>query len=142
MKALTISDFAKDFDKTPRKNYRKIAVHFLRLLSIAIVREAFVCYLPYGLGSIFVTRKKQKTTAIDLNAYSKHKVIVPFRNLHTSGYVYRFKWSRKESSLNGKYYYKFSAVKDDVKRELGKRGLAEWIKYCDNNHIKYTTLEG
>lgn len=105
------------------------------------MREAYFCYLPYGLGAIYIVKKKQKTTSIDLNAYSKHKVLTPFRNLHTHGYVYRFKWAKSLTNLISKRYYKFSAVKDDVKRELGKRGLAQWIRECDEKSIKYTTLE-
>lgn len=133
MKKITVKDFAKEYPLKERKIYEKVCKDFLKELSSIIIKEALVCSLPYGIGPIYITRFKPKRPSIDFNLYKTTGIKSTHKNLHTGGYAYKFKWSKIESSVCNRRYYSFTPIRDELKREIGSRGLAEWINQL---HLK------
>lgn len=139
-KTLTVSDFARRYDKTDTKTYISVAKSFLKKLSIELIRSTFYCRLPYGLGNIFIKMYKNKKPGIDFGLFKKTGLIKRYSNFHTFGNTFFFKWE-KTNKFENDYLYSFNPVPDKTKREIGSRGLSQWIKECEEKNIEYITYE-
>lgn len=142
----TILDFSKNYVKETKYKavskpmYLAICRLFLKKLSLAIIREPFICQLPYALGTIYVAMKKTSSRMVDFKTFNETGVVQPYRNFHTFGNSFSFRWSKKNAVFKNKNLYYFKPIRDELKREVGSRGLAQWIKDCARNNKDYKTV--
>lgn len=114
-----------------------------------IVFEGNIFYLPFNLGSVYITKRKPKvefdedfniiktTAALDFKGMrdlwesdpeaKAAKTKVYHQNDHSDNYKYSFTWSRKRSSLPGRGVYRFIPTRS-AKRALAKKIKTEGIQ--------------
>ena len=139
---VTISTFAKQYNKETKFEYKsfvKICKLFLYKLSKEIIEKGLKVKLPYSLGEIYVRRLRTRSKSIDFGVFNKTGKVVKYSNLHTNGFIYWI-YLKKGSHLNSRLY-KFSAISDKTKKEIGKRGLARYIKNCDEENIPFIAYD-
>lgn len=145
-KTKTVVDFAKNYAKEtkyntlPQKTYIAICKLFLKKLSLAIIRDPYICQLPYALGTIYIAMKKTSKRPVDFKVFNETGIVQPYRNFHTFGNSFSFKWSKKTAIFKNKNLYYFKPIRDELNREVGSRGLAQWIKDCARNNKDYKTV--
>lgn len=113
-----------------------------------IVFEGKIFYLPFNLGSVYITKRKPKvefdedfnivktSAALDFKAMRElwesdpeareAKIKVYHQNDHSDNYKYSFTWSRKRSSLPGIGVYRFIPTRS-ARRALAKKIKTEGI---------------
>lgn len=140
MKTITVKDFAKRYDSCDRKIYVDVCKLFLHKLSSAIIREPYICQLPYALGTIYVAMKETSKRNLDFGIFNKTGIVTPYRNFHTFNKSFKFVWSKKNAMFKNKNIYYFKPIRDELDRKIGSRGLAQWIQDCARNNKDYKTV--
>jgi hypothetical protein len=140
---LTIKDFyteyryrhdVRDERYVDKKNYILILRTFFKLLSKAIIEEAYEYKIPHGLGFLKVVKFKAKNRAVDWkksNEYKEKYGIYKFIyhvNNHSEGFAARFYWDKKDAIIRNKSLYTFHTTRANA------RYIAKMIK--DKNVIK------
>jgi len=104
--------------------YVNICSMFYKSISKAIIDDGAKFKLPYGMGEVFIRKKKNKITnklPIDwMLSVQYHKRIYNL-NEHTSGFGYKFFWT-KPCHIKNKFLYRLVFTRNN------KRGLAKAIK--------------
>ncbi len=139
-RTITVKDFSKKYEHCDRSTYENICKLFLWKLSLAIIRETYICQLPYALGTIYIGMKETSKKCLDYGLFKKTGIKQPYRNFHTFNKSFSFKWSKKNAIFKNKNIYYFKPIRDEIKREIGSRGLAQWIKDCARNNKDYKTV--
>lgn len=86
---------------------------------------------PYGLGALHIIKKKLKVTKdnlpIDWKLTREYGKRIYHLNEHTSGFLYRFYWDKRNSKQTNRFLYIFDPSRSN------KRRLAKLIKSgkCD-----------
>ncbi len=129
----TIGDFKKLYEmekgcKAPE--YIPILHDVFIEIHKLIIRETQFFSFPHRCGELSIVTIGNKA-AVDNGHYQKTGEIKKLTNLHSNRAIYRFNWRPKEKErfLNSKFY-KFVTPLDAKDREIGRRGLAKWIKEC------------
>ena len=142
---LTLRDIYRDYEQNAQpgekilsyKDWKRIMLKALYKVSLAIIRENLILKLDGSIGVIGVEKAKGNAIRrVDFNLTRQLGKTMFHANLHTDCYYFRFVWRRKRqnSYLNPFVRtYKFTAVQDQARREVGKRGLAAWVKHCSTN---------
>jgi hypothetical protein len=128
----------KGWDKVLTKSqYVSLNKDFLFEVSLLIIREKFLFKMPYKLGTIRIKRiLKSKRPGIDWEKTKKLGKQVRYSNLHTDGKGFRWSWDKPRFGITNQSYYTFKATRDEVKKEIGTRGLAKYIKECSRDPYK------
>lgn len=139
---VTTRNFAIEFCKTKKsisyKTYMGVAKRFFLLYSEAIIKENFRAIMPYGLGELFIKERKSKKPSFDFGSYNKTGVLKRYTNLHTFGRAFSFFWKRRTANCRYKTFYRFRPVPDKTDRQVGSRGLSNWINKLKEKNIDYT----
>lgn len=119
----------------PSSLYEELCYSYFKELRDDILNGKMVT-LPYRLGTIAVTKYKAKLykerlVGVDYVLTKKYGKKILFTNEHTSGYMYKFKWSKINAIVKNKHCYQFKASRDN------KRTLAKLIK---QDHVDYMEL--
>jgi hypothetical protein len=107
-----------------------------------IVNSASMFPLPYGLGNIYVTKKKNKIIEFANGKLFKRRSInwketkqkgslVFHENVHTDEYVYRIKWDTSYYHFRNKTLYKFKP----------SRGFQRYIAFMKEKNPQLDYLE-
>jgi hypothetical protein len=139
-KTITIKDFSKKYEHCEPKVYLEVCKLFLWKLSQAIIREPYICQLPYALGTIYIAMRETSKRVMDFGTFNKTGVKTSYKNFHTFNKSFSYKWSKKNAIFKNKNIYYFKPIRDEIKREIGSRGLAQWIKDCARNNKDYKTV--
>lgn len=145
----TLRDFATEYarekvDKVTspefvkvRNKYTAIARDILKELSLLIIKDNLVFKIPERLGYILIVKEKLKSWIKITDYYNtkKYKTKIIQHNLHTKGFIFSFYWHKfnRYTYFTNQSYYTFDAIRDEYKREIGTRGLAQEI---DNRKIE------
>lgn len=134
-----------EFDK---KQFKEICYTFLKE-AVKYVIEGNHFKIPFGLGTFFIEKRKNKLDklkvdwestvklwdekwgrGLDKTAYTdiKDKPLVKFLNNHTKGHYYRWHWTR--GRINNITMYSFIPVRSVT------RGLAKAIKDGGKDYLK------
>ncbi len=115
------------------EKYKKIISEFFLELSRNIIQKNYP-YTWYRVGEFYIS-KFNGSPALNSLKSMKHKRILSFVNLATSGWIYQFYWARKRTIFYNRDCYTFTAV--EGKHEIcGKRGVKGWIrKLHDDNKL-------
>ena len=100
---------------------------------ISQVLEGHIFFIPYGLGSIYVFKKKVVPgygMQPDWGLSRKLDKVVYHLNEHSGGYKYNFKWDKEPCRFRNHKLYRLSMVR------TVKRTLAKYIKGLDYNYIE------
>lgn len=112
--------------------YIDICTIFYKEISRLIIDEGIRFKLPFGLGEVFVLKRKIKCNSkmpIDwVLSVKEGKRIFNF-NEHTSGYGYKFFWT-KPCHITNKYMYRL------VLTRANKRYLAKAIKQNKKDYFE------
>ena len=104
--------------------YVDICSTFYQMISKTIIDDGTRFKLPYGLGEVFVRKKKNKITSklpIDWELSVKYHKRIYNLNEHTSGFGYKFFWT-KPCNIKNKFLYRLVFTRSN------KRYLAKAIK--------------
>ncbi len=135
-----LADFKKLYSKRvskfkdrPINKYVFIMTDLFFEIQTMLIKETQHFSMPNAFGSIQIIAIKNKA-AVDLKNYHTTGIAKKLSNLHSNKDIYAFRWvfSPYERFANMSYY-KYKPPLDQYRREIGKRGLAKWIKECANN---------
>jgi hypothetical protein len=131
----TITDSYKLY-KGPmsKKVYIKVLKDFFWELSLIMIRKKYIFkYQNLGKFSIVKGVTSSNHKCLDYKYYNDTGKKVILTNIHTDGKKFRFKWVYKNfyKTTNLKFYT-FKPVRGED-RQIGKRGLAAWIKRCSED---------
>lgn len=122
-------EFTLDYEKWKKVIY---SVHYL--VSRLIITDNIILKLEYSLGYYGIEKAKgSERRRVDFNQTKKLGRTVYHSNLHTDCYYFRFAWRKKRTNMHlntNLKFYKFTPIQDQERREIGKRGLANWVKRC------------
>jgi hypothetical protein len=114
------------------KEYVDICSIFYKMISKAIIDDSIKFKLPFGLGEVFVLKRKVKCNnkmPIDwVLTVQEGKRVYNF-NEHTGGYGYRFFWTKPCKILN-KSMYRLVFIRQN------KRHLAKMIKQNKKDYFE------
>lgn len=114
------------------EEYVNICSLFYKSISKLVVDEGIKFRLPFGMGHLFVRKKKPTTTShmpIDwVQTAREGKVIYNF-NEHTKGFGYKFHWS-KPNNIKYKFTYRLELTREN------KRYLAKAIKQNKKDYFE------
>lgn len=119
----------------PYSEYKDIAVAYLKYLQEELVEKSAKLKLPFSLGHLMVSKKKQeakKLTAMPIDWYESKKQgkQVRFFNDHSGGFKYSFFWSRKFCAVKNKNNYLFTPTRDNARR------VAQLVKTKENDYFE------
>lgn len=106
------------------KEYVDICSTFYKMISKAIIDDSIRFKLPFGLGELFIRKKKNKTTGklpIDWPLTVQYGKRVYNLNEHSLGFGYKFFWT-KPCRIKNKFMYRLVLTRSN------KRYLAKAIK--------------
>ena len=109
------------------RDYVDVVSTFYKEMMDHVLLNAGTIYLPYGMGDVFIIKKKLKLENIDhkqldwktTNETGKR---VYHLNEHSDGYKYYFQWDKIGSRIKKLFLYRFQLTRDN------KRRLAQLIK--------------
>lgn len=105
-----------------------------------MIRDHLVLRLDGSMGRFGIEKAKGDIKRrVDFNQTRLQGRTIYHSNLHTDCYYFRFVWRRSRTHRNmnaGIKFYKFVPSQDQARREIGKRGLAAWIKECSKDPFK------
>jgi len=124
-----------DIYKVPKTIFRSIITDYMCYLMDEIIYRAKEIRLPSGLGRVFVNKKKPLSLTmhglnIDFKTSKDINKVVFHLNEHSDGYMYRFKWEKKDIIMHNKSYYEL------VHNRASKRKLASVIKSKEVDYIE------
>jgi hypothetical protein len=105
--------------------YVDICSMFYQMIMKEIIDNGERFKLPFGMGEMFVRKIRKKTTGklpIDWVLSVQHHKRIYNLNEHTSGFGYKFFWT-KPCNIKNKFLYRI------VFTRANKRGLAKAIKH-------------
>jgi len=114
------------------KEYRNILKDYILAVCIEIL-EGRIFYMPYGLGSLSVVKRKiipGKRLSPDWESILKYGKLVLHLNEHTNGYKYNFKWDKQTCRFKHHKLYRLVLTRDN------KRTLAKYIKQKGYDYIE------
>jgi len=113
--------------------YKEVVETYFEEISKAIIQKNY-SYLWYRVGEFHIA-KFNGSPIIYSHKSAILKKVVSYINLHTSGWVYMFYWSKKRCVFYNRDYYHFQPC--EGKPEIcGKAGLKMWIKKLhENSHM-------
>ena len=152
-----------------KSRYNGICYKFNKKVSDKIIKESFEFKVPFGLGYLRIKANKVKLRvkdgkllthkmAIDWkatwvlwsrlypNKTRKEIIEIPDKKLvvhvneHSDGYIMRWYWDKRLSSVKNQTVYKFKPVKGGLTNDgyySGRLGLAKWIKDPDRVNEYY-----
>jgi hypothetical protein len=143
----SISDFYKSYEKErktwdkrlTKKEYVDITKEFFFELSSIIIRETYSFKFPYRMGTIRIKKLKSKPSdkmRIDWAKTKKIGKVVRHINMHTDGKTFKWYWEKPRFSILNQSYYTFKATRDEKRKQIGTRGLANYIKECSVDPYK------
>lgn len=111
-----------------KKLYGQVCRDFFDIVINQMIYNNESFKLPFGLGSMFIGKKKYKkfeqlpinwkaTKELwekDENA-KENKILVKHLNRHSDGYVYRYIWSKKTAIFKNKTIYKFKPSRKNAR---------------------------
>lgn len=117
-----------------RKDFHKILDEYFIYIASQI-NEGRIFYIPYGLGSVYVVKKKtqihyKNRLSVDWATTNKIGKKVYHLNEHSNGYKYMFKWDKLPLKFRNHRLYRFATVRGI------KRALAKCIKNLGYNYIE------
>lgn len=130
-----LSDKEKDSSYyVSKKEYTAILTDYILHIDNEIL-EGSIFYIPYGMGSNYVMRKKVDSSDIkklspDWALTRKYGKKIYHLNEHTNGYKYLFKWDKQPCVYKNHKMYKLTMVRNM------KRTLAKYIKELGYNYIE------
>lgn len=93
-----------------------------------------IFFMPHGLGSLYVIRKKFKPAIARLapnwELSLKYNKIIYHLNEHSNGYRYNFKWDKKACRFRNYSMYRLTMIRGI------KRLLAKYIKQLGFDYIE------
>lgn len=124
-----------DLYETEYNDYVNIVNDFYKTMVDYVLLKSGKFILPFGLGDIFVIKRK-----VDLD-YIDHKALdwkttnqtgkrVYHLNEHTGGYKYFYHWDKSRSRLNKLYLYRFQLTRTN------KRRLAKLVKSGKHDYFE------
>lgn len=130
-----------------RAHWLRIAKKILFKLNLLMIRENLVFKVPGRLGKLGI-RKYKNTNKFHIDwkqSRALNKTIYHL-NRHSGGYHFRWYWDRRSRSgcsFTNMSFYVFKPTDDKIRREVGKRGLAAWIKELSEDPYRkdYDCLE-
>ncbi len=128
-------EFTLDYEK-----WKKVMYSLFYKLSKSVIEANLVYKFESGLGIYGIEKVKGKEKRrIDFNQTRKLGRTVYHGNLHTDCYYFRFVWRKKRTAFHMNphiRYYRFLTSLDMDRNEIGKRGLAKWVKDCSKDPLR------
>lgn len=118
-----------------KKTYVKVLKEVFWEMSKDIIREKADIKLPVRLGKLRIRKRKNNrefnSQRLNYKTYNTTGKIVYHVNNHTNKYYFFWDWETNDgyAVFTNKNLYKFIPARGNDK-VVGKRGLANWIKYC------------
>jgi hypothetical protein len=112
--------------------YVEICSDFYKAISKAIIDDGITFKLPYGMGEVYVLKKKVKYNGnlpIDWQATIKEGKKIYILNEHTKGFKYAFFW-HKPLKFKNKFIYRLVFTRSN------KRYLAKAIKQKNKDYFE------
>jgi len=101
------------------KELKRIILLFIKFM-VDNVMEGHSVSIPHGLGKLRIIGKKPKKRfrdfAINYQETKKQGKTVYYSNDHSDGFVYGFKWLKKNYHIVNKRYYKLGLSKPNKNR--------------------------
>ena len=108
-----------------------------------IIKEAWVCKLPSGLGNIYVyetygsnynnVTKPKMTRYIDWKETRKQGRHVFKYNLHSDGIKHRLTWDKTLCRFKNYNLYDMSFYRGSSDKAFGQRGINYWVRKCSED---------
>jgi hypothetical protein len=150
-KTYTLLDFAREYAiennfkgtvnfAKKQQLYKDVSKDILKIISRMVIEDNLVFKIPERGGYLLITKDKPKIKeVINFEQTKKLNKKVIYNNLHTRGYIFTYYWHKMNRyiAFTNQNYYVFDPVRDEYKREIGKRGLAEHINYCKKMRQDY-----
>jgi hypothetical protein len=114
------------------KLYRQILNDYISYI-IESVLDGSIFYMPSGLGSIYVFKKKVSPgygMQPDWELSRKIDKVVYHLNEHSNGYKYNFKWDKLPCRFRNHRMYRLTMMRGV------KRALAKYIKKLGTDYIE------
>ena len=114
----------------PVDNYIPIMEDLLAEIQKMVIRDTQCFEYPYRFGKLTIVGIVNKA-AVDFSEYESKGTVRKNKNIHSNSQIYKFKWDKKQPvTFINHWVYKYTPVLGYAKKEIGKRGLAKWIKDC------------
>jgi hypothetical protein len=107
-----------------QQEYRRL----VKLITDGIVKEITSgnsIKLPYNLGELYVYRKTQVIKPIDWHNTKKFGKYIYHLNLHSEGFIFKYRWNKTKGRFENKSLYKLRM------NRVNTRALSK--KILDNN---------
>ena len=119
--------------------YQEVIETYFLEVSKKIIQNNYP-YLWYRIGEFYIA-KFNGSPMLDSLSSKKHKQLVSFVNLHTSGWVYQFYWSTLRTVFYNNTVYEFRPC-EGIPEVCGKKGLKFWIRklHADNQLTDYNAF--
>lgn len=106
----------------PFTKFKEVVLDYFKYLRDQIMLESKEIKLPCRLGTIQIIKHQPKeftgkSLRIDYKSSKEEGKVIYFLNEHSSGWKYRFYWSKKDCLVKNKIQYQFIATRAN-KRDL------------------------
>jgi hypothetical protein len=123
-KTITLRDFGRKFYLENKKTYLQLAdkqqdaikiygdicsVIINQILNHIYKGNSFK--IPLRQGKFEIVKYKSKSKKIDWKNTKANGKYIYHLNLHSDGYLYRFRWNKSSAWLSNKTFYKFKATR-------------------------------
>lgn len=119
--------------------YKEVIEEYFKRVSTEMIQRNYP-YLWYRIGEFFIAKFNGSPM---LNAYQsmKHKQLVSYVNLHTSGWIYQFYWAKARTVFFNNSVYEFKPC-EGIPEICGKAGVKFWIRklHADNSLTDYNAF--
>ena len=131
--------FTTGCDDKEAELYKEVIDTYFLEISKRMIQNNYP-YMWYRVGEFYIAKFNGSPL---LNSYQskKHKQLVSFVNLHTSGWIYQFYWSTQRTVFHNSSVYEFRPV-EGIPEICGKKGLKHWIRklHADNQEVDYNAF--